>query len=213
MIVLWKPPRINEQDWQLACRAWGHYAERRGQPLITHDWIAFKRCAEWDKLNEHDSSTVIWALPHFIPAPSLNDELAVLSAEGYRIVVPRRYTAVFSQGAPRPVLWQPDGVSPALVVVLPRAQHWRLPAIAKIHDIDEWLDSEHPKVFRAEGHWADNRVKSILGTVFPDLWGGGELGVAGRQVSGNTYWYDKAQLLQAWREAVEGWWTWEKRKS
>lgn len=205
MIVLWRPQDIAECDWRAYRHCWTLVD---GDLILERPDTPFARQQAWDTLPR--TERVIWTTPHFIPAPSMSDELDVYESEKFEIITLRTYDAIFQLHGVRPALWNPTpDVSRALVVF--NLKHRSLPSTLKQPDFWPWLGGDHARLLHVGQTWADDTTRSTLGAVYPHVWGHGELGLVGRTISGGTRWIDRAALLARWRQAVESWEFWLKR--
>ncbi|MFA4972390.1 MAG: hypothetical protein WC683_07235 [bacterium] len=200
--VLWKPPEIAECDWQAYRGCW---TKINGGFVVERPDTPFARQQAWDCLARDER--IVWCMPHFIPSTSFLDELDYCQKEGYEILTLRMFEAVFPPHGIRPALWTPtEDVSRALVVF--QLKKLNLPSAKVVDDFWAWLGRGRPRVAHHGQTWADDTARSTLGTVYPHMWGPGELGLSGPVISGGTHWWDRGEMLKRWRQAVEGWSCW-----
>lgn len=203
MILLWRP-KMPDDAFTAWSHAWKVFAEKHGEPVMAADWDATKLARAWDLINRTNGRYVIWARPEFIPNVSMFAELDYLLNEGIRLVVQRQYNCAFAPGYEEPVLWQPKGVDPSLLVFqLTGQSEFTLPVATSV-DIWEWLGEE-----RKETYVVPQRFSGTHGR---RLW-------ASRSLLGETIYspfappkaglpFTKDRQFAAWQEQMRAWQIW-----
>lgn len=162
---------------------------------------------QWDTVNIAAGRLVAWVRPTFVPAISFFDELDYALAEKFRVVTLQRYDATFQPGQPQPQRWEPRGISKALVVFqLAGQKRLTLPPAARVRNRWKWLaERRRASILAVSQRYAPGpATRSTLGTVLAECWDGNS-GAFGSLVTGDRRWFDKTSLREKWRELVEGW--------
>lgn len=206
MILLWRPANIFDCDFGQWRHGWTQLAARMKEAVVERPWRPDEIQRAWDRINITPGRYVIWVRPEFIPLPAFADELDVYRNEGQLLITLQKYRGVFELRHKMPCQWEPDGVSPHLVVFQLTGQQDRtLPAFSKI-EVWKWLTKRRSWVLPLKQRWMEiggaAATRSILGDTFVSPW---EPDTAGTLVTGASRWWSPPAQLHAWREQVQAW--------